>query len=260
MDELERDLRAEFEHLADGPEPSDDLVGKTLDRSVHLRRHRRVLTASSIAAITLAAFVVVASVAGAGTHPFNVAVTGPPDVELPETTTTTTAPMAPVTTTTVTSSLPVSRNTVPPAPSTTTTPGISFVPATCPSSDAGTSPELAEFTLLADGTVRVHYTWMWSPHVGAFIHYRFDNGATGSSDYEKVYTPDEFGQHWYDEWTAFDNGTVGCSVRHTFDVDPSTATPDTTPVSTTLPVTTTVPDSTTVPESTTVPDTTIPTG
>jgi cell division septation protein DedD len=221
-----------------------------------LRRRRRVLTASSIGAVTLTLTVVIASVAGAGTHRSNVSVSNPPGVEAPETSTT----VAPLVTTTVTlpPPPPVSKTTIPRPPNSTSTsvPGISFIPAACRTGDHGVQPATEEFILLADGSVRVHLAWATNTLGAAEIAYRFDNGTTGTTDYAETYTSDTFGVHWYDEWPASATGAVGCSARHTFDVDPATATPDTIPETTTVPTGDTT--TTSVPTNDSTPTTSAP--
>ena len=67
MDELERDLRSALDRLADGTVASDDLVDRTLARSVQIRRRRRVITVSGVA-VAFAAMAALASVADAATR------------------------------------------------------------------------------------------------------------------------------------------------------------------------------------------------
>src|SRR3954463_14142151 len=97
MDELERELRAELSRRADGPEPSDDLVERTVGRTMQIRRRRNTVAAFAVAAAVLVVTFAVAAMAGADTHRAHFQVTGPPDSEIAETTSTT-APVATSTT------------------------------------------------------------------------------------------------------------------------------------------------------------------
>jgi hypothetical protein len=243
MDELEREFRAALDHLADGPEPSDDLVGRTVDRSVKIRRHRRVITVSSVTAAIVATLAVV-SIAGAATRHGQVDVSGPS--EPGESTTvapTTTVPIIVFPTTTnrhpTRTSLPV------------VTPTTAAV--ACPLTSVQDSPADAVYTLLDNGNIQVTYVFPFGPARESH-YYINDDGTSGSGGFTNVYTPDQFGPHWYDEWSQ-PGGTPedisSCKTRHTFVVDLSVVTPasstttiplgDTIPVDTTIPVTTTIP-------------------
>ena len=243
MDELEPEFRAALDHLADGPEPSDDLVGRTVDRSVQIRRHRRVVTLTSVAA-AIVATVAVVSIAGAATRHGQVDVSGPSAPG--ESTTigpTTTVPVFVVPPTTnprpTRTSLPVATPTT--------------APATCPQAAVEDSPADASYTLLDNGSIQVTYVFPFGP--ARESHYFInDDGTSGSGGFTKVYTPNQFGPHWYEEWSQ-PGGTpedlASCRTRHGFVVDLSVVTPasstttvppgDTIPVATTVPVTTTIP-------------------
>lgn len=261
MDELERDLRSTFDRLAGGAAPSDGLVARTLDRHVQLRRRRRVIAASSFAG-ALAATVVIASVAGAGTRGAHVQVTTPPIAELAPASTTKAPPAS---TTTDTAGSPRSTTTRPPTstpttltPGSTTVPTLLPIPAACnPPVVVDDTPAEAQFTLLSNGDVRVDYFFITLGPIGETHYFVLDDGTRGDTAFSRTYSPAEFGSHWYDEWTVTGppGESVSCTARHNFSVDPSTATPDTTPDTsvpdTTIPPDTTVPDNTTVPETTT---------
>jgi hypothetical protein len=265
MDELERDLRSTFDRLAAGAAPSDGLIARTLDRHVQLRRRRRVIAASSFAGV-LTATIVIASVAGAGTRGAHVQITTPPIAELTPASTTTAPPSS---TTTDTAGTRRSTTTRPPTstptptpttltPGSTTVPTLLPVPAACnPPVVVDDTPAEGHLTLLSNGDIRVDYFFITLGPIGETHYFVLDDGTRGDTSFSRTYSPAEFGSHWYDEWTiAFPQGeSVSCTSRHNFNVDPSIATPDTTPETTvpdtTIPPDTTVPDNTTVPETTT---------
>jgi len=242
MDDLEREFRAALDHLADGPEPSDELVGRTVDRSVRIHRNRRVLTVTSVAVAVVATLAVV-SIAGAATRHGQVDVSGP---SAPGEST------AVVSTTTV--PIIVFPTTTNPHPTRTSLPVVTPTTAvTCPLAVVQDSPADASYTLLDTGNIQVTYVFPFGPARESH-YYINDDGTSGDSGFTNVYTPDHFGPHWYDEWSQ-PGGTpediTSCKTRHNFIVDPAVVTPasstttipqgDTIPVDTTIPVTTTTP-------------------
>ena len=100
------------------------------------------------------------------------------------------------------------------------------------------------FTTLPSGDIRVEF--------GPFPHdpatetqiWVLDDSTNGHDAFTKVYTPDQFGAHWFDTATVNANtiAYTACPVRHDFFVGPQ---PGSTTTSTTT--TTTAPDSTTIP-------------
>jgi hypothetical protein len=243
MDDLERDLRATFDRLADRAVPSAELVERTVERSDQIKRHRRTAIASGLAAVAVVASLTAVSIAGAGTRSSHLQVTGPTGVELPAATTTTEST---TTTTTVVPPPPVTTHhyTVPPArPSQSTT----TVPA-CNSAGLGDATTL---TLLDDGDMQAVFTLPVGP-AKEVHHYVLDDGTSGSDGIVQVFTPDQFGTHSYDEWSEI-GGNRSCTEHHTFDVEPSAVTTTTMPGDTTT--TSTSSDSTTIPTGTTVPTT-----
>jgi hypothetical protein len=241
MDELEREFRAALDHLADGPEPSDDLVGRTVDRSIRIRRHRRVITGSSVA-VAIVATLAVVSIAGAATRHGQVGVSGP---SAPGESTaigaTTTIPIV------------VFPTTTNPHPTRTSLPVVTPTTAavTCPVAVVQDSPADASYTLLDNGNIEVTYAFPFGPARESH-YYINDDGTSGDSGFTNVYTPDQFGPHWYEEWSQA-GGTPedlsSCKTRHNFVVDPSVATPaastTTVPAGVTIPVETTIPVTTT---------------
>jgi hypothetical protein len=239
MDDLERDLRATFDRLADRAVPSAELVERTVERSDQIKRHRRAAIASGFAAAVVVVSLTAASIAGAGTHSSHLQVTGPTGVALPADTTTTAST---TTTTTVVPPPPVAthHHTVAPArptASTTTsipgcTPGLTFVDA-------------ADLTLLPDGDIEASF-FLVSGIDHETHHYVLDDGTTGEDGLTRVFTPDQFGTHSYDMWVD-DHGDRSCTEHYTFDVEPSAVTTTTsTPTnSTTAPTDTTVPTTST---------------
>jgi hypothetical protein len=242
MDELERELRAGLDHLADGPGPSDDLVDRTLSRGAQISRRRRAITVSSVAAAVVAILAAV-SIAGAATRNDHVDVSGPGFSESTTVGPTTTVPAFFFATTTTN-----------PKPSRTSLPVVTpTTPPTCPLAIVDDTPADGSFTLLEGGNIEVTYVFPFGP-ARETHYYNGDDGTSGEGGFTNVYTPDEFGPHWYDEWSQPGNtaeDTASCKTRHNFVVDPSFATPasstttapqnDTIPVETTIPVTTTIP-------------------
>ena len=247
MDDFERDLHSELDRLAENTEPSDALIDRTRARAGQIRRRRNALTASGVAACALVIALVVAAVAGAGTHGSKVQVANPGGIELPATSTSTTTTV-PVTTTTVaippgppaTGGHPRSSSTVPASPTTT---------MPCPSPPPEYPATTGTYTQLPNGDIRVEFYFPFGP--ARESHYEtFDDGTNGEFVATNVYSPAEFGPHWLDAWTVVGTGIRSCTDRLTFDVNPSlvpTTVPDTTPTTdTTIPS-----DSTTIPETTT---------
>lgn len=245
MDDLERDLRATFDRLADRAVPSAELVERTVERKDQIKRRRRAGIVSALAAVVVVVSVTAASIAGAGTHSSHLQVTGPTGVAGDTTTTEST------TTTTVLALPPPGTThhyTVPPARPTASTATTSI-----PECDSGFgSGDAAGLTLLDDGDVQVVFALAVVPPEEVH-HYVLDDGTTGDDGLVKVYAPDQFGTHSYDEWGS-GNGYRSCTEHHTFDVEPSAVATTTVPGDTT---TTSAPtDSTTLPTDTTVPATT----
>ncbi len=240
MDDLERDLRATFDRLADRAVPSAELVERTVERKDQIKRRRRAGFVSALAAVVVVVSVTAASIAGAGTHSSHLQVTGPTGVGAGDNTTTTES----TTTTTVFAPPPPGTThhyTVPPARPTATT---TTVPACTPAS----LPNAAELTLLPDGDVQASF-FLVSGIDHETHHYVLDDGTTGEDGLTKAFTPDRFGTHSYDMWVD-DHGDRSCTEHYTFDVEPSAVTTTTTPGETTT--TSTPTDSTTLPTDTTV--------
>jgi hypothetical protein len=238
MDELERDLRSTLGELADGPEPSDDLVNRTVGRSGQIRRRRRVITVSSIAAAVVATLAVV-SIAGAATRHGQVDVSGPSTPD--DSTTILSTTSVPLLFSTSTTNPPPRSSTVPAASTTT-------LPKCLPPPPVDDNPSAATFTLLGDGSIEVTIYSTFGPARESH-YFVFDNGTNSATT---VYTPDQFGPHWYETWSQVGGSPEdmsSCKQRHNFVVDPSMITPTTT--STTVPGATTIPVETTIPETTT---------
>jgi hypothetical protein len=236
MDDLEPELRAAFGRLADGAEPSDALVGRTLARSTSIRRRRNAITASGVGAAVLILMFAVAAVAGPNDNGsnFQVAGTGPGSVPV---TSTTVTPATPPTTAPAGRTTTVPHAVSPTVPVTTTT-AASCTPATVPGGvilEMQPNGAIAAIVSLASGP-------------GAILTpYTLDDGSTGAGGFRKVYTPAEFGPHWYEITSPGVDGNP-CPARHAFDVSPSSLTTTTTSGTTE----TSVPsDSTTIPETTT---------
>ena len=237
--ELERDLRATFDRLADDAHPSADLVDRTVERGAQLRRHRRLAAASAV--VVLAVTAGATSIAAAGTHHTPVHVSGPDADETGPATTSTTAPASPTTvvspalapTHSAASGRHRPRRSAPRRPlpkhrrrssaarhqrSSTTAAEPSHRRPTARSSSRSNSP-----------------TTRWRKKLG----WALDDGTAGFGTLTKTYTPDQFGPHSFVEWSV-DATTftyVDCPTRHNFTVGsvPTTTTvaPETT--TTTIP-------------------------
>lgn len=243
MDDVERDLRATFDRLADCAVPSTELVERTVERTDQIKRRRRAAIASGLATVAIIASVTAASIAGAGTHSSHLHVAGPtgggfsPDTTTTASTTATTVVLLPPPGTTHHYTVP------PPRPSATTT---------VPACDASwTLGDAVDLTLSADGSVQASFFLVSGP-AHEVHHYVLDDGTAGEDGLTQVYAPDQFGPHSYDEW-GDDGGHRSCTEHHTFDVEPSAVTTTTTPGDTT---TTSMPsDTTTLPTGTSIPPT-----
>ena len=245
MDELERDLRSALDRLADGTVASDDLVDRTLARSVQIRRRRRALTVSSLT-VALAAMAALASVAGAATRA-HVRVTAPPVIEPAATTTTGPPTSIVVTTTTAPPSSSPGTGARSHTPSVAAAPTSTTIPAPCEPRTL-TPADNGTFTMLPNGDIEADFYFPFGP--ARESHYEiFDDGVhVGQGVATNVYTPAQFGPHWLDAWSVT-GGIQSCTERLTFDVEPTLTT--TTTTVTTLPVSTTIPDTTTIPATTT---------
>ncbi|HEV7525005.1 MAG TPA: hypothetical protein VGP92_08570 [Acidimicrobiia bacterium] len=239
MDELEPGLRAELGRLAGGPAPSDALVGRTFARSIQIRRRRNAVAASSVAAAVLAVTLVVATVAGGEPNRAQFQVTGPPDTEIPTTTSTT----VPTSTTTAPIGPPVTRPRTSPAT-------VSVSPTTSGNCPAPTQVDVTSGLIYeldpTTGNVTVVVSLPFGP--GAILTpYTLDDGSRGAGGFRKTYTPAQFGVHWYENPRPDLNGQVCPSERYTFDVETPAATTTTTESTTTTvpPTTTTGPETTT---------------
>lgn len=239
MDELEREFRAALGHLADGPEPSDDLVGRTVERSVQIRRHRRVLTVAGTAGALVVTLAIV-SIAGAATRNGQVEVSGPGFSDDSTTTTVTTVAPILIPASTTTNSRPSSTTIPVVAP--TSIPRVPCTDETVVDDD----PTSGSFTLLASGNIEVSYYFPFGP-AREDRYFTLDDGTSGTSGFTKEYTPDQFGPHWYEEWSQIPGwpaDSASCKVKHNFLVDPSVVSPTTTSEPTTsVPVETTIPAS-----------------
>jgi hypothetical protein len=244
MDDLERDLRATFDRLADRAVPSAELVERTVERKDQSKRRRRAGIVSALAAVVVVVSVTAASIAGAGTHSSHLQVTGPTGVGVADDTTTTES------TTTTTTVVP------PPPPGTThhyTVPAARPTPTTttAPACTPASFPVAADLALLPDGDVQASF-FLVSGIDHETHHYVLDDGTTGEDGLTKVFTPDQFGTHSYDMWVD-DHGDRSCTEHYTFDVEPAAVTTTTMPGDTTT--TSSPTDSTTLPTDTTVPAT-----